>query len=102
MCKKHDAAGFKRALQDVMQRGYIAIDQCHQEFTKIEDKKSPEAASINVALAMILDVIHSGNKMALDIFPEQNHPFIKACMVNHTKLVETGSVPGCHCCKMSE
>lgn len=102
MCKKHDAAGFKRTLQDVMQRGYMAIDSCYQELAKLKDKKSPEANSINIALAMLIDAIHPGNKMAIDLFPESNHPFIKGCIANHHRMREDKLVPSCHCCKPIE
>lgn len=102
MCKRHDAAGFKRTLQDVMQRGYMAIDSCYQELGKLEDKKSPEANAINIALAMLIDAIHPGNQRALELFPENNHPFIKGCIANHKRLRDDKLVPSCHCCETSD
>ncbi len=99
MCKKHDADGYKRALQDVLQRGYSFIDGMQQELNKIKDDpdKENERNALNHSAFYINDVMHSASDKALDLFPINNHPFIKGCKEKFLEAKKANLINPCSC-----
>ena len=106
MCKKHDADGYKRILQEVMQRGYALIDACGVEYKDLNARPEAERDVNHEEHLRILmhlfrsinDVIHPGHVKALELFPAVNHPFIDNCSANHKVNREQGLSNKCSCC----